>query len=403
MSDPYLLLAGVPGGLGSGRGFLDSIMTGAGFALGAGIVSGIGNAGDVQNWPDDRKEGLTFGELQELESFMRNRLLPPLAFTDSRSVYPASSYYREATPSTRTLNELGETPGQAAEVLVARWQSLSLSTRSELVPAMRFVLGTRQWNMLQGYVHLTDDGTLTWRTRHRPWQWPGGGSFAGFARRVRDELGTEAWYRIWAALAIGRDLFAERFEQVGGVRHGLQDDVTQLQETGTAVTGRWENLAGRWAWKGWDIEGRPLLTSNALLPPPAFPPSRAREVRERNGHVWRWLFGLIRRQDPRGAAQVAEQLVPAMTANFNRLARVHRDASEISPPPATVEALGELFTSYWNLLGLDLLQELADYGGEDFANVVRDQAVPRDGELFEDPVPLPVAGSTGETDLAGLA
>jgi hypothetical protein len=417
MNDPYAMLAGAHHGVG--RSLLDSVISGAGFAVGSaigtGLVSGLGSASEVHRWPEDRKQGLTFGEVQELGSWIRNRILPPLGFTDGREMYPESAHYRalwaevpafqSGTIGGAKTNELGERPAAVVEVIVDRWNALKLSTKRELVPALRFMLGGHPWSLYRAYVEISDDGEITWRTSQRPQGWPPGGAvprLRDVANAARDELGLDAWYRLWAALAIGRDLFAEEFEKVGGVQLGLQDRVEELQAEGAAVTGRWEVLAGRWVWKGWDVGGRPLLSSEPLLPAPVYAPARANETTRRNRHVWRWLFNLIRQQDPAAAAQVAGQMVPTMTANFNQLARVHRDAGEIEQPPATVEALGELFANYWNLLGLDLLQQLEEFGGEDFAAVVREQAVPREGELFETPVAMPVAESTGETDVSQL-
>ena len=347
---------------------------------GLGVATrGVGAADDVPyRWPNDRVQGLTFGELQTIDSWLRNYLLPPCWNGNNSGVkgppgatdWYASAHYASLKfqpTGTAARNELGETAPQAWAKIEARWNSLQLANKDQLQHAYNAVRDaykpfnhlSANWPMQKPYVDLKPQKLLD-HIRH----WSNGG--------VAGTL--DPWFRFVAAMAIGRDLFAEKFEEIGGVQLGLQDTIADLQESGTAIKGRWEALAGRWAWKGIDLQGRPLLASAPLIPPPVFAPQDAEFTRGRNSSIWNFIADLLASASD-GQVAIA-QLVPVLTGQFNQLARLTLEP-EIAAPPATAKALGQLFASYYNLLGLDVYRQLRDYGGEDLANVLRDEAAAR--------------------------
>lgn len=365
---------------------------------------GVGAAQAVPaelKWPEDRKQGLTFGELNEISLWIRNYGVPPLISPVTGTsrwtvaiAYPSAHYQHVQQTGGPGANEFGEGAYNALLKVITRFEQLTLPNKSELAAAFNAHMeiwgqGTRADE--QGRVNRKLGGYAPLTTRW-PLGAPGMNLYGKVLGRIR-RLGVEAWYRYWAAMAIGRDLFAEDFQHVGGVELGLQDSIEDLQQHGVAASGRWEALAGRWIWKGWDALGRPLMTSNALYPAPAFAPQQQTHVKSRNESIWRLIADLIA-----GAGQgasVAQQLVPHLTSQYNALAALVKGATPIAQPAATVHALPGLFAAYYNLLGLDVYAQLKGYGGEDLANVILAEAQARygiadaGGELFSEPVVEP--------------
>ena len=357
--------------------------------------AGIGAGGDVAYaWPELRKQGLSYGELHAIADWLRNYLLPPLLRGGAITWYPESNYYRQLTaqwsqaagvsvpvgqgkPYPPLLNEYGENPRQAWNRIEQRWNQLNLPNQAEF---------ETYYLMLRDELYRPNSIGATWPIvgqDHRP-------------GRVLDKIsarGLDGWYRFVGAMATGRDLFAEDYQQVGGVELGLQDQVEELQTSGVAATGRWEVLAGRWIWKGWDYAGRPLLNSEALLPAPSFAPYEQAHVRSQNESIWHYIADLVA-GSANGQAAI-NQLVPNLRAQYNALARLVHGADQLEDAPLTAGSLAGLFGAYYNLLGLDVYKQLRDYAGEDVANVIRDEAQARypvadvGGELFQEPIVEP--------------
>lgn len=330
---------------------------GCGCRRGAGPVTrrGMAGAGDVPyRWPEDRKAGLTFGELQQIGDWLRNYLLPPLGRTGVANWYPESLHYRQlaaafdaarfSASKPAKLNEYGESARTAFERLQRAWANLQLSQKDQLQPA---------WALLSEVYSNARYGA-----------WPADKVDINPQRlldKIAQQLGLDAWYRFVGAMAIGRDLFAEQFAQIGGVQPGLGDTVEQLLDTGVAVTGEWQNLAGRWIWKGYDLHGTPIYDSQPLFDQPRVLPEQWPQTVKRNRSVFRWLMSIL---PPEQTGAAAAQAVPTLINTLNHVGRLKHGFRPVSSAPATGQAMGELLADLFEILGVDVVEVLGEAGTE---------------------------------------
>jgi len=359
---------------------------GCGCRRGAGPVTqrGMAGAGDVSPTAGrDRKAGLTFGELQQIGDWLRNYLLPPLGRTGVANWYPESLHYRQlaaAFDAARfsapppAVNEYGESARAAWERVQQRWAQLQLVGKDELQPV---------------YALLADVNSQA-----RYGTWPAQKVDINPQRlldKIVIQVGLDAWYRFVGAMAIGRDLFAEAFSEIGGVQPGLGDTVEELLESGVAVTGEWQNLAGRWIWKGYDLHGTPIYDSQPLFDQPRVLPEQWDQTVKRNRSVFRWLMSILPSQQTAGAAA---QAVPTLVNTLNQVGRLKRGFRPVGSVPATGQAMGELLADLFEILGVDVVDVLGAVG-EDFADQADLKFPWRPGSTI-DPLPQRPADPSAE-------
>lgn len=287
----------------------------------------------VQNWPADKAAGLTYGEIQTINTWLRDYGIPGLVNTP----WPGGG------GSTEPKNARGESSRDAVNKIWTAWKNITLSNRDQLQEAMR--------------MHLTMYGFDTNKAKSPYWlgfdiHWPVWNGQYGIVRDKLNGIGRDAWLRYVAAMAIGRDLFAEELAQVGGIQPGLTDTIADTQLTGDAVSGEWQNLAGVWRWKGYDLIGRPLNESQPLFAKPAVPPGEYETVKARNTAFFMKFF-----THPTVSAAVGPTLtskVPALLETYRRVIGPRRNASPIADVPRTVQGYAALWAALVNVVGLDM-------------------------------------------------
>ena len=285
-----------------------------------------------QQWPENRRAGLTYGELSSILAFLRNYGMPSYTLKEQR-------------------NEAYETPLEALRAIMARWESMGLALKSEFAEAYRLHVTMYGWAVSKGLPKANDP------VAQQAINWPGEArkmiAHSGSTKAKLRAIGAARWQRYVAAMAISRDLFAEEVEQVGGVQPGLVDTISDARLEGVAVTGQWVNLAGMWRWKGFDIDGVPLNESTPLFPAPLWAPEQAQAAEVYNGKIMRWLLGTpgVRASLDKAAPSGVSRLVEA----YNARARFVRGATVKSGMPSpTGMAYGALLAQYFSLIGLDM-------------------------------------------------
>lgn len=345
----------------------------------------------VQQWPADKASGLTYGEIQTINAWLRDYGIPGLVNTP----WPGGG------GSTEPRNARGESSRDAVQRIWTAWQNVTLSNRDQMQSAM--------------HLHLTMYGFDSNKGKNAYWlgfdiHWPVYKGQYGPARDKLNAIGKDAWLRYVAAMAIGRDLFAEELAQVGGIQPGLQDTLADTQLTGDAVSGEWQNLAGVWRWKGYDLIGRPLNESQPLFAKPAYPPSEADAVKARNTQFFMKFF-----THPSVSAAVSPTLtskVPALLGTYRRVIGPRRNASPIADVPRTVQGYAALWGALVNVIGLDIKAILgpaydAAMGALNAAPAVCPQVyepvVGRDGQTYPNACAAEAAGQLPPVTAAQLA
>jgi hypothetical protein len=293
-------------------------------------MSGVGSfdpqtwLAEVQQWPSDRSSGLNYGEIQTINAWLRDYGVPSMDETTAR-------------------NSKGNTARDAVNKIWVAWQNLTLPNRDQMQNAMR--------------MHLTAYGFDTARGQSAYWGgfnigWPLVRTGAAHTKDKLNAIGQDAWLRYVAAMAIGRDLFAEEYAQVGGTQAGLYDTVAETQLEGQAVSGEWQNLAGVWRWKGYDLLNRPLNLSQPLFAAPQVPPSEVDASRARNTQFFLKFFTY-----PSVAAAVGPTLtsrVPALLGAYRNVIAPRSNAQPIADVPRTVQGYAALYAALLNVVGLDI-------------------------------------------------
>lgn len=347
---------------GMGAPLTDGIAAG----IGTMAVRGMGAPGDLAyRWPENRKPGLTYGELQEIGSWLRNYLLPPLLRGGAVNWYPESQWYR--TPNVQR-NEFGETAKQAWERIEQRWNGLKLLNKDEM---------ETYFQMLRTELYMPNILGASW---------PVGGQQSR-PERVLFKItarGIDGWYRFVGAMALGRDLFAENFQDIGGVQLGLNDKIEATLDQGVAVTGEWQNLAGRWIWKGYALDGSAIYSSDPLFAKPGVEPFDWRLTRDRNASLFRYLVRLLPAPQSDQAARAA---VPTLIGLINKLGVQRRGFRPLGSVPLTGIALGELLVQLFEMLGIDATAAMGA-AGEMLADQADLQFPWRDATPL-DPVAMP--------------
>src|SRR5690606_38615112 len=103
-------------------------------------------------------------------------------------------------------NELGETPPQIVAAVIQRFNALKLPNKSELRPAVLWhlhLLGNKGWFDAAGVLI----GERYGNQYRAGWPLTIHGKTGTILGKLR-EFGLDGWRRYWAAMAIGRDLFA---------------------------------------------------------------------------------------------------------------------------------------------------------------------------------------------------
>lgn len=288
-------------------------------------------ARERQKWPQDLRAGLTYGEVATIEQWLRAYGVPALT-------------------GNAAVNENYETPVTALAAIMRRFAAMGLARKEEFSAAYTRHLEMFGWSHSKGIPKASTPQSMV--------AWP---LTRGYVA-VKDKIaaaGADRWNRYVAAMAINRDLFAEAQAEMGGITPGLQDAIEDVQLEGTAVTGRWENLAGQWRWKGYDLHGRPINESEPLFPAPKFAPGVAAEAERYNGKIMRWLL-----QFPAFASQFEAQAarqIPRLVGKYNaRQKLVYGGQPITSMPPATANALGAVFALFLNSLGVDFRTAFGD-------------------------------------------
>lgn len=288
---------------------------------------------DVQQWPSDRTSGLTYGEIATLNAWLRDYGVPGLV----NATLSGGGGVQD------TRNARGESARDAVNRIWTAWKNVTISNRDQLQQALR--------------MHLTMYGFDTGKAQSPYWlgfdiRWPLSRTGQSGIQSKINGMGRDAWLRYVAVMAIGRDLFAEELMQVGGIQPGLQDTLADTQLSGDAVSGEWQNLAGVWRWKGYDLIGRPLNESQPLFAKPAVAPAEYEAAKARNTAFFMKFFSY-----PTVSASVGPTLtskVPALLETYRRVIGPRRNASPIADVPRTVQGYAALWAALVNVVGLDL-------------------------------------------------
>jgi hypothetical protein len=345
---------------------------GAGGNVSKNGLSGVGEAGSawlvgVQSWPNDRSAGLTYGEIQTINAWLRDLGVPGLTDNNAR-------------------NARGMLPRDAVAHIWTKWQNLTLANRAQMAEACR--------------MHLTMYGFDTKRGQSAYWmgfdiRWPLSRTGQSGINSKIGGMGTDAWLRYVAAMAIGRDLFAEELEQVGGIEPGMTDTLADTQLTGDAVAGEWQNLAGVWRWKGVDVLGRPLNESKPLFAKPMTPPSEIDTARARNTQFFMKFFSY-----PTVAANVGPTLtsaIPALLGAYRNVIAPRTNASPIADVPRTIQGYAALMAALFNVLGIDIKAALGATYDQAMAILSGPTAEAPASPAMCPQVYAPVVGKNGQT------
>lgn len=364
------LLSASPEDLRMNLGFRQG--NGAGGNVSKNGMSGVGEASaswlvGVQSWPNDRSAGLTYGEIQTLNAWLRDFGVPGLTDNNAR-------------------NARGMLPRDAVAHIWTKWQNLTLANRSQMAEACR--------------MHLTMYGFDTKRAQSAYWmgfdiRWPLSRTGQSGINSKIGGMGTDAWLRYVAAMAIGRDLFAEELAQVGGVEPGLVDSIAETQLTGEAVAGEWQNLAGVWRWKGVDVLGRPLNESTPLFAKPMTPPGEIENARVRNTQFFMKFFTY-----PTVAANVGPTLtsaIPSLLGAYRNVIAPRTNASPIADVPRTIQGYAALMAALFNVLGIDIKAALGATYDQAMAILAGPGAAAPTAPAVCPQVYEPVVGRNGQT------
>lgn len=323
---------------------------------------------EQQQWPEARRAGLSYGELSSILAFLRNYGIPRYTLKAER-------------------NEAYESPIEALRSLMGRWNALDLAHKDEFAQAYSLHVSMYGWSASKGLPKTSDpmaQQAVNWPCEPRKLIVHSGSTMSKLAG-----IGPDRWQRYVAAMAISRDLFAEEMEQVGGVKPGLVDKITDTRLEGVAVTGNWVNLAGVWRWKGFDVDGVPLTSSTPLFAKPLWDPSQAESAARANEKIMRWLLGNA------SVRATFDKMAPAQISRlaevYNRRARyVHGAVSMAGTASATGVAFGGLLVKYFALIGLDMR---AMFGA----------SWPQVEALIEGKTPPPAGATTGVSGMNAFA
>lgn len=277
-----------------------------------------------QQWPEKRKAGLTFGELYAISAFLRNYGVPSLTGS--------------------ALNESRETAMAALRAIMARFASLGLAGKDQFFEAYRLHVTMYGWAVEKGLPSERSGQAVA------AVGWPLSKAGASGISRKLSEIGADRWQRYVAAMAISRDLFAEELEKVGGVQPALQDSVEEVKLEGIAVTGEWQNLAGMWRWKGYDVDGVPLNVSEPLFAKPLWPPAQAEEIARNNERLMAWLASIPSVHAK--FSQAAPSRMPGLVSAYNARQKLLRGGKTIAPMPSGA-AYAAMLARFANMAGLD--------------------------------------------------